>query len=352
MDEEEIKSFIHVWISAIASLCYCYSIARHIPEGALRFLSILPVVFLFTILPLKLTSYHLGVPTAFFLVWLCNFKLLLLSFNEGPLVQALNLPLFISTACLPIKIRPKQDQNPNPTTPSPKGTILRTATKVMLLALIFKAYTYKPYLHPNIILAFYCIHMYIELEILLAVCATPARTLLGFELEPQFDEPYLSTSLQDFWGHRWNLMVTKILRPTVYHPVRRASTHILGRDLSSLLAVIATFTVSGLMHELIYYYAIQVRPTWEVTLFFVLHGVCVTIEMAVKRSLGEKWRLHRAVSGPLTLMFLVVTGKWLFFAQLMRNGADEKVIGELFSFFGFVKYKISLILPIARQVYS
>ncbi|KAJ6779053.1 LONG-CHAIN-ALCOHOL O-FATTY-ACYLTRANSFERASE 3-RELATED [Salix koriyanagi] len=32
------------------------------------------------------------------------------------------------------------------------------------------------------------------------------RILSGLELEPQFNDPYLSTSLQDFWGRRWNLM--------------------------------------------------------------------------------------------------------------------------------------------------
>lgn len=35
-----------------------------------------------------------------------------------------------------------------------------------------------------------------------------------------FDEPYLATSLQDFWGRRWNLMVSSIFRSAIYAPTR------------------------------------------------------------------------------------------------------------------------------------
>ncbi|KAK9089250.1 hypothetical protein Scep_028332 [Stephania cephalantha] len=41
-----------------------------------------------------------------------------------------------------------------------------------------------------------------------------------------------------------------------------------------------------------------VEPTWEVSLFFVVHRVCTALEVVVKRSeLGEKWRLYRVVYG-------------------------------------------------------
>uniref|UniRef100_A0A2N9ISK3 Uncharacterized protein n=1 Tax=Fagus sylvatica TaxID=28930 RepID=A0A2N9ISK3_FAGSY len=93
--EGEINNFIMVWVLAVASLCYCHTIGKFIPKGTTRLLAILPVIFLFLILPLNLTSIYLG---------------------------ALGL------------------------------------------------------------------------------------ALVGVELEPQFDEPYLATSLQDFWGRRWNLM--------------------------------------------------------------------------------------------------------------------------------------------------
>ncbi|KAK4484785.1 hypothetical protein RD792_007379 [Penstemon davidsonii] len=186
----------------------------------------------------------------------------------------------------------------------------------------------KDFIHPYLILVLYCCHVYLGAELIFAVSAAPARAVFGLDLEPQFDEPYLATSLQDFWGRRWNLMVTSILRPAVYLPVRSICTRILGRRWALPAAIFATFLVSGLMHELIYYYLTRVDPTWEVTWFFVLHGVCVAVEVAMKKVLSGRLRMHRAVSGVLTLGFLVVTGGWLFFPQLIRNEMDLKAINE------------------------
>lgn len=223
----------------------------------------------------------------------------------------------------------------------PNKSIL-LAIKALLLALIIRTYEYRPHLHPYIILALYCCHMYLGIELVLALSAVPARAILGFELEPQFTEPYLSTSLQDFWGRRWNLMVTNILRPVAYDPVRRISMRILGPRWARFLAVMSTFAVSGLMHEAIYYYLTRVSPTWEVTWFFVLHGVCVAVEVEVKKAAADRWRLHPVVSGPLTIVFLAVTGNWLFFPQLLRNGVDLKAIHEYGIMVDFVKAHLPL----------
>ncbi|KAK9950230.1 hypothetical protein M0R45_005731 [Rubus argutus] len=345
--EGELKNFIKVWIVAILCLSYChYIVSRLIPKGLLRLISLLPVFYLFITLPLNLHSFHLCGPTTFFLVWLGNFKLLLFSFDLGPLSPPPpSLFHFISIACLPIKIKPHP--NPKTTTKSvnPIGQTVThksilLAVKVLVLGIIIHTYEYSAHLHPYVILVLYCCHMYLGIEIVLLLSAAPARTILGFELEPQFNEPYLSTSLQDFWGRRWNLMVTNILRPTVYDPMRRVSTPILGHRWSKLPAVMSTFAVSGFMHEAIYYYFTRVQPTWEVTWFFVLQGVCLVIEVEVKKAVTGRWRLHPVVSGALTLVFLAVTGNWLFFPQLLRNGVDTKGIAEYAIMVDFVKAKL------------
>ncbi|KAF8409658.1 hypothetical protein HHK36_005736 [Tetracentron sinense] len=339
----EIKSFLKVWISALASLCYCYFISRKIPKGKIRLFSLFPIFYLFLVLPLGLSSFHLGGPTAFYLAWLGNFKLLLFAFDQGPLSSdpLKSLPLFISIASLPIKIQNKETPSPQNTTKVPKSLLI-LAVKAFFLVLIIRTYDYKQYLHPNIILALYCCHMYLGIEIALALSAALARTMLALELEPQFNEPYLSTSLQDFWGRRWNLMVTSILRPTIYDPIRCISTRILGSRFALLPAVLATFAVSGLMHELIFYYLTRVDPTWEVTWFFVLHGICTAMEIVVKKALAGRFQLHPVVSGPLTVGFVAVSGVWLFFPQILRNGVDTRAIGEYGILFHFLNDKLGL----------
>ncbi|KAH1063148.1 hypothetical protein J1N35_028135 [Gossypium stocksii] len=191
----------------------------------------------------------------------------------------------------------------------------------------------------------YGAHIYIELEITLALAAIPARAMFGLEIEPQFNEPYLTTSLQDFWGRRWNLMVTSILRPTVYYPMRRISTRLVGSRWTSLPAIITVFVVSGLMHELMCYYATRVAPTWEMTWFFILHGVAVAAEVVVKKVVPEKMRLHPVVSGALAMGFHAVTAVWLFLPQLLRNGVDEKAIGEYFKLMDLLKVVVKKVVP-------
>ncbi|XP_043810595.1 probable long-chain-alcohol O-fatty-acyltransferase 1 [Manihot esculenta] len=337
----ELKSFIKVWVLATTCLSYCYYITARLPKGVVRLLSILPVIYIFIILPTNLTSFNLCGPTAFFLVWLANFKLLLFSFDQGPLSPPPpKLFHFISLACLPIKLKQKTDNDTNPS-PHFMPRSLLLALKTFVLVLLFHIYSYRQFMHPYVILTLYCLHVYLQLELVLVISAIPARALFGFEIEPQFNEPYLATSLQDFWGHRWNLMVTSILRPTVYHPVRQFSKRLIGSTWASLPAIIATFVASGLMHEVMYFYLTRVRPTWEVTWFFILHGICVAIEVALKKVVKDRWQLHRAISGPLAVIFASITAFWLFFPQLTRNKVDEQVIWECSILLNFIKQKVS-----------
>ncbi|KAK0602073.1 hypothetical protein LWI29_030092 [Acer saccharum] len=364
-DDGEIKKLLKVWIISITSLCYCYFISSRFPKGLTRLLSLLPIMSLFTLLPLNLSNFHFTGVTSFFLTWLANFKLLLFAFDQGPLSSpTIKLVHFILVASLPIKIKPhpspKSPPKPSPSHQKysknnnkshhqpqfPRSIIkpILLVVKAVILILLFIVYDYREYFNHYVLLCLYCFHMYLELEMVLSLFAIPAR-FLRFELEPQFNEPYLTTSLQDFWGSRWNLMVTSILRPTVYYPIRRISTYIIGasrKDGAQLVGVVATFVVSGLMHELIYYYLTLVPPTWEVTWFFVLQGVCVAIEIVVKRSVADRWHLHRAVSGPLSLGFVAATGFWLFFPQLLRNKSDEKALRELSILVDFIKRIVKL----------
>ncbi|KAK4439418.1 Acyl-CoA--sterol O-acyltransferase 1 [Sesamum alatum] len=337
----EINTFITVWISAYLSLCYCYFAGKILPKGYPRLVAFLPVVGLFLLLPLQLHSAHLAGTTSFFLSWLATFKLLLFAFDQGPLsISSISLPRFVAVACLPIKliIQPPKSQE-NGRNHSEKGhkSFSNYAIKALLFALLIKTYDYEDHIHPGIIMVMYCFHVYLSLELILAIAAAMARSLLGAELEPQFNEPYLSTSLQDFWGRRWNLMVTRILRPAVYLPVLDWSTSILGRERAALPAVMATFIVSGLMHELIFYYLGRVKPTWEVTWFFVLHGVFLMAEIVVKKAVNGRWRLPRLTGTILSIGFVMVTGFWLFFPQLLRCKADERALAELAAIGTFVK---------------
>ncbi|KAM0070731.1 putative long-chain-alcohol O-fatty-acyltransferase [Helianthus debilis subsp. tardiflorus] len=134
-------------------------------------------------------------------------------------------------------------------------------------------------------------------------------------------------------------MVTNILRHTVYKPVKLLLS---GKDWGWVPAVLVTFGVSGLMHEVLFYYVTRVGPTWEVTSFFVLHGVCVVVEVLVKKALAERLEVPLVVSRLLTVGFVVVTSFWLFFPPLIDSGADVKVLEEFKMFVDYVNTMIKL----------
>ncbi|KAB1224951.1 Acyl-CoA--sterol O-acyltransferase 1 [Morella rubra] len=397
--EGEVNNFIRVWLSVFISLSCCYLISKVVPKGPTRLFCVLPIIFFFLFLPLNLQSPQLGGTSAFCIAWLANFKLILFAFGKGPLCSddsSISLARFVAVGCLPIKIQrdtppkplekfrnnPNKTQSTSPLSPvndqhkensSPKplerdeithpsppishvsgqskenpyptsrksreGHIypLKQAVMGLLLVILIRVYSYIEHVHPKVILLLYCFHIYLSLEVILAIVATLARVVLGVGLEPQFNEPYLSSSLQDFWGRRWNLMASNILRTTVYDPMRHAAAGVIGSRWASLPAIFTTFAVSGLMHELVYYYMGRLKPTWEVTWFFILHGCCLIVEVVLKALFAGRWRLPRLISGPLTIGFVIVTSFWLFFPQFLRCEADKRSLQEYATLAEFLK---------------
>ncbi|KAI9085356.1 hypothetical protein K1719_032733 [Acacia pycnantha] len=340
--EGEINNFIVIWTIATASLCYCHTIGKLIPKGKLRLLFFLPVILLFLLLPLRLTSIFLGGPSSFFLAWLSTFKLVLYAFDKGALFPTPPLSHFIPLACLPIRFHHKNPKNDQIPEKSHKCRVL--AIKLLVLLTSKSVVENKDRMNPKLVMFMYSIYMYIALETILNFVSVLARMFLGVELEPTFDEPYMSTSLQDFWGRRWNTMVNRIMHPTVYVPVLSTCSHVIGRRWAPLPAIVATFLASGLMHELIFYYIKrEIRtweawePTWDVTLFFLLHGVCLAVEVAVKKAVRGRWQLPAAVSGLMAAAFVMGTGVWLFVPSLDRCRVDVKAWREIAAFIEFLK---------------
>ncbi|KAJ4847440.1 hypothetical protein Tsubulata_030683 [Turnera subulata] len=327
--EEEFKNLIKVSFCVLMSLAYCHLVSSNISKGKFRLLSITPIIFVFTILPTFLTFLLPNAIATLFFTWMANFKLLLFAFGQGPLAsddhQPKSLIQFISIACLPIKIK---RNGSNPTSKRSPKLPLNWPTKFLILAISVGLHDYMElFVHPKIVLLSYCGLVYLVVDIIFGACNTIVHFILNVDLEQPSDEPYLATSLQDFWGRRWNLMITNLLRHTIFNPVRSSLETLLGQW-APLPATLATFVVSGLMHELIFYRLTRTSPSWEVTCFFVLQGLCVVVEFSVKRLLAGRWRLYPAASAVLTVGFVLATANWLFFPPLVRTGAVERAIDE------------------------
>ena len=66
--------------------------------------------------------------------------------------------------------------------------------------------------------------LYAFLGFLMDGPATLATSLIGLRISPHFDEPYLSHSIASFWGRRWNLTASNVLRFLVYDTICDGAT--------------------------------------------------------------------------------------------------------------------------------
>ncbi|GLJ55597.1 hypothetical protein SUGI_1194090 [Cryptomeria japonica] len=352
--EEVLKSSFGTVATFFGGLIYSYYVVSKLPKGLLRILAVIPVVGMYILLPLQLSSMHMRGTLSFIFTWIGTFKLIMLCFDLGPLANPwanFNLFHFVGVAAFPVEIneyKPKAEPN------NSSWCILRVdlIIKGCLLALLIYSYSFRHLIPQSLILMLYGVHMYLALDIVLGSQAMLLNSLIGAQLKPQSNKPYLASSLKDFWGARWNLIVTNILRPSVYGPVlsfcwminiklyersqgnqaTEAKPPLWARG----FAVISSFLVSGLMHELIFYYLTEKQPSWEVTAFFTLHGLAVAIEICLTRNLSPYITLPKFISIPTTLLIVYSTGIWLFFPPITRHGIDIKTISEYHALFQYL----------------
>ena len=127
--------------------------------------------------------------------------------------------------------------------------------------------------------------------------ARGSARLLGIELPHNFRQPYLSTSITEFW-QRWHVSLSNWLRDYLYVPLggnRR------GR-LATYRNLLITMALGGLWHG----------ARWTFVLWGVGHGLLLAIHRWWRRQADDApARLPAVVRGLAT--FAVVTGLWILF---------------------------------------
>lgn len=146
-----------------------------------------------------------------------------------------------------------------------------------------------------------------------------ARTM-GFDLMKNFDSPYLSKSITEFW-RRWHISLSTWFRDYVYIPLG-GSRNGKYRTYYNLFIV---FFVSGLWHG-----AAMTFVMWG-----VIHGVIIVVEKAISKRKEKVFSFLKIDKSTLSnklvfimITFTIVCFAWVFFRA--NSFADSRIIIESF----------------------
>jgi len=153
---------------------------------------------------------------------------------------------------------------------------------------------------------------------------------MGFHLTENFNAPYVSTSLGEFWK-RWNITVSSWFRDYVYIPLGGNR----GGRMRTARNVAVTMLLSGLWHG----------ASWSFVLWGALHalGRIAALEFAPAVRLGARlpaWARRLAC-------FLFVTFDWIFFRAKDLGDGGLVVFRLLTSGWGDPRFPLLTLLPIA-----
>ncbi len=106
--------------------------------------------------------------------------------------------------------------------------------------------------------------------------------LLGYRLPENFDWPFLSTSIQEFWS-RWHITLSQWIRDFIFNPLLKffLSCFPLGNTvLFSALAFLVSFVLSGVWHG----------DGLNFIIWGTLHGLAISSQIIYREIMRQRYR--------------------------------------------------------------
>ena len=132
--------------------------------------------------------------------------------------------------------------------------------------------------------------------------------ILGFHFPENFEDPYLSTSIQEFW-RRWHISLSSWLRDYLYIALGGNR----GGSVRTYVNLILTMAIGGLWHG----------AAWTFMVWGLIHGFALAIERALKR-MGVT--LPLVLAWPATLFVVMIA--WTLFRATSWGMAQTMLAGQ------------------------
>jgi D-alanyl-lipoteichoic acid acyltransferase DltB (MBOAT superfamily) len=138
--------------------------------------------------------------------------------------------------------------------------------------------------------------------------------MFGINLTENFNSPYLSTSIADFW-RRWHISFSRWILDYIFKPLQLGWRH--WGQAGTALALIITFIISGIWHG----------ASWGFVIWGVLHGIYLAASIYYK---PFQKRLHKMIGTEksrllkwwqIIVTFNLVSFAWIFFRAPTVNDA-------------------------------
>ena len=129
--------------------------------------------------------------------------------------------------------------------------------------------------------------------------------MLGFMFAKNFDSPYLSQSITEFW-RRWHLSLSTWLRDNLYYPLGGNRQGPVRTYINLALVML----LGGLWHG----------AAWNFVIWGAIHGMMLILER-----LGGKYPLYERLPGfaKMAITFVIVCFTWVFFRAADVTAAVE-----------------------------
>lgn len=107
--------------------------------------------------------------------------------------------------------------------------------------------------------------------------------------------PFFSESVREFWSRRYNLLISTLLKESIFIPTRRTLC------VSTTVAALLSFIVSGILHGHVAVSAFGASTPLPAFFFFFLHGLACCVEVSFPFSVPRPLKIA------LTQVFIVAT---------------------------------------------
>lgn len=151
--------------------------------------------------------------------------------------------------------------------------------------------------------------------------AIGAAQIMGFKLMDNFNTPYFSRSIAEFW-HRWHISLSTWFRDYLYIPLGGSKKGTIRKYINIMIV----FMVSGLWHGANWHFCIWGALNGA---FQVIGDVLKPIRIKIKKylNINEDTFSHKMLQGLTT--FALVDFTWIFFRASFRQGIAivQKILG-------------------------